>query len=126
MPSYLDKTLVGCVLLWAGQKLVHVWLLKRHQRPAANPPLPADLPPRDPDPVEAPKNKPSDQVQTPAGLDEKLLEYIRQKGKAGTGELAKALEVSPRTVNYCQKKLLIEGRLVREGKGKAAVYRLKE
>ena len=35
-------------------------------------------------------------------------------------------EVSPRTVNYCQKKLLIEGRLVREGKGKAAVYRLKE
>jgi hypothetical protein len=37
----------------------------------------------------------------------------------------KWLEVSPRTVNYCQKKLLIEGRLVREGKGKAAVYRLK-
>jgi hypothetical protein len=52
--------------------------------------------------------------------------YIRQKGQAGTGELSKDLGVSPRTVNYCQKNLLIEGRLVREGKGKAAVYRLKE
>ncbi len=69
-----------------------------------------------------PEADPEDEV----ALEEKILAYIGHHGQANTGELAKALGVTTRAVNYCQQKLLSEGRLERAGKGRATVYKLRE
>jgi predicted HTH transcriptional regulator len=59
-------------------------------------------------------------------LTQKLLDYVRQKGQAKTGVLMGVLGCPRRTVIRNLNKLLEEGRLVREGSGPGAVYRLND
>jgi hypothetical protein len=59
-------------------------------------------------------------------LEKKLMDFIQLKGQAQTGDLVVALGAARRTINRCLDKLLSEGRLERQGKARAAVYRVKE
>jgi hypothetical protein len=54
------------------------------------------------------------------------LEHIRRNSQAKTGELVTVLGSPRRTVIRNLNKLLADGRLVREGNGPGAVYKLKK
>jgi hypothetical protein len=57
-------------------------------------------------------------------ITRKLLEYVHQNGQAKTGGLVGVLGSPRRTVIRNLNKLIADGRLVREGNGASAVYRL--
>jgi DeoR/GlpR family transcriptional regulator of sugar metabolism len=59
-------------------------------------------------------------------LTQKLLDYVRQNGQAKTGALVEALGIPKRTMVRTLNKLIAEGRLVREGNGQGAVYKINE
>jgi hypothetical protein len=59
-------------------------------------------------------------------LTGKLLDYVRQKGQAKTSGLVVVLGSSKRTVIRNLNKLLADGKIIREGSGAGAVYRLNE
>ncbi len=61
-----------------------------------------------------------------SGISEKLLDYVRQNGQAKTGGLVEVLGSSKRTVIRNLNKLLADGKIIREGSGPGAVYRLNE
>jgi hypothetical protein len=57
---------------------------------------------------------------------QKLLDYVRQNGQAKTGALVEALGIPKRTMIRTLNKLIVEGRLVREGNGQGAVYKIND
>ncbi|HXL73225.1 MAG TPA: hypothetical protein VN963_06320 [bacterium] len=57
---------------------------------------------------------------------QKLLDYVRQNGQAKTGALVQALDSPRRSVIRTLNKLIAEGRLVRQGNGQGAVYKIKD
>jgi hypothetical protein len=59
-------------------------------------------------------------------LTRKLLDYVRQNGQGKTGAMAGAMGVHRRTVIRNLKKMVAEGRLVREGNGPGAVYKIND
>lgn len=76
----------------------------------------------EPQPKPAPKRVRSGKNES----TQKLLDYVRQNGHAKTGALAEALGIPKRTVIRTLDKLIAEGRLVREGNGQGAVYKLND
>jgi hypothetical protein len=133
IPPELDKTLITCLLLLGVQKQ----FIKNTRKPEEDTK-------EDPQPAQA--NHPAVQTPSPSASPavsrskpvpkrrlsknnesaQKLLDYVRQNGQAKTGALVEALGSPRRTVIRNLNKLLEEGRLVREGSGPGAVYRLKD
>jgi hypothetical protein len=65
-------------------------------------------------------------VSNNAELTDKVLDYVRQNGQAKTSGLVGVLGSSKRTVIRNLNKLLADGKLIREGSGQSAVYRINE
>ena len=65
-------------------------------------------------------------VSDNADVTEKIIEYVRKNGHAKTGGLIGVLGTPRRTVIRNLNKLIEEGKLVREGHGAGAVYRLND
>jgi len=59
-------------------------------------------------------------------LTQKLLDYVRKNGHAKTGALIEVLGSPRRSVIRMLNKLIADGRLVREGNGPGAVYKINE
>ncbi len=59
-------------------------------------------------------------------LSQKLLDYVRQKGQAKTGALVEVLGSPRRSVIRTLNQLIAEGRLVRQGNGQGAVYKIND
>jgi len=127
MPDQLVNTFFTCLLLSAFQDS---YFKKRRESEESQ-----DEMEDEPQPVKAPITQISPAVAEPKpttkpvdagekGLSEKLLDYIHQNGQAKTGAMAGAMGVHRRTVIRNLKKLVEQGRLVREGNGPGAVYRL--
>jgi hypothetical protein len=71
-------------------------------------------------------NNPNQTVSTNTDITEKVLDYVRQNGQAKSSGLIGVLGSPKRTVIRNLNKLLEEGKLIREGNGRNAVYRLNE
>jgi len=71
-------------------------------------------------------NKPTPILEAPENddLTSKVLDYVRRNGEVKTSGLVGVLGSSRRTVIRNLNKLIEEGRLVRDGSGPGAVYRL--
>jgi hypothetical protein len=69
-------------------------------------------------------NNPNQTVSTNADITEKVLDYVRQNGQVKSSGLIGVLGSPKRTVIRNLNKLLEEGKLIREGNGRNAVYRL--
>jgi predicted HTH transcriptional regulator len=59
-------------------------------------------------------------------LTQKLLDYVRKNGHAKTGALIEVLGSPRRSVIRMLNKLIADGRLVREGNGPGAVYKIND
>jgi DNA-binding IclR family transcriptional regulator len=59
-------------------------------------------------------------------LTQKLLDYVRKNGHAKTGALIEVLGSPRRSVIRMLNKLIADGRLVRDGNGPGAVYKINE
>lgn len=129
IPSQLDQTLLACFLLRISQVVIEVSLLHLGDHPKIEPAAPATIllpdPPSPSPGVLAPEAAPT-QAQAPVDLEKQLLDFIGQKGQVKTGDIAQALGIPVRTVNHYQKKLILDGRIVRVGQGKLTMYRLGE
>jgi hypothetical protein len=126
-PDQLFPTFMTCLLFSAFQNS----FIDKRRKSAESQEAPTD----EPQSVKAPIPQASPVVaqskQTPIPIDtgsndltKKLLDYVRQNGQGKTGVMAGAMGVHRRTVIRNLKKLVAEGRLVREGNGPGAVYKL--
>jgi hypothetical protein len=129
VPDRLNDTFKACILLWVIQYL----MIKAIKNPKEFKEAFKD----DPKPAKAEAASPQTKLALPQpaknevvpGKDpmtQKLLDYVRQNGQAKTGGLVGVLGSPRRSVIRTLNKLLAEGRLVREGSGAGAVYRLNE
>jgi hypothetical protein len=135
LPDQVGHTLATCALLWLFQK----GYVEKHRNPeeetTKDEPQPAQTAPLSVQVTGRPTASPSVIQSKPVPKrrlsknnesTQKLLDYVRQNGQAKTGALMEALDSPRRTVIRNLNKLLDEGRLVREGSGPGAVYRLKD
>lgn len=134
VPDHLGHTLATCAVFWLFQR----GYVDKHQdaekETTKDEPQPAKVVIS---PVQAPSPQAGLAVPKPKAvtksirsdnneLTQKLLDYVRQNGQAKTGALIGVLGSPRRTVIRNLNKLLEEGRLVREGSGPGAVYRLND
>jgi hypothetical protein len=126
MPSQLDQTLIASVLLCVTQTAIEGALLNPQVRSELEPVVPTTLLPDPPSPSPGvlAQEENSMPVQIPVDLEKRLLDFIGQKGLVKTVEIVNALGLPTRTVNHYQKKLILDGRIVRVGQGKLATYKL--
>jgi hypothetical protein len=128
VPDWLNKTFVVCIILWIFQHFMIKALQNSEEIRKA---FAADSNPAKADStqpfVQTAGNGPQNQVASNnADLTTKVLDYVRQNGQAKTSGLMGMLGSSRRTVIRNLNKLLADGKLIREGTGAGAVYRLNE
>ncbi len=139
VPDWLNKTFVVCILLWIFQHLMIRFFqkfdeIKKAFMEGSSPAKPNSSQPT----AQAAGNGTLNQGQSSAlpaqnqaisnnaDLTAKVLDYVRQKGQAKTSGLVGILGSSRRSVIRTLNKLLADGKLIREGNGAGAVYRLNE
>jgi len=134
VPDQLGHTVATCAVLWLFQKGYVNGQRESEEETKKDEPQPAKAVIR---PVQAPNPQTVLAVPKPKAvtksirsdnneLTQKLLDYVRKNGQAKTGALMGVLSSPRRTVIRNLNKLLEEGRLVREGSGPSAVYRINE
>jgi hypothetical protein len=129
VPEELDKTLITCFILVGVQSQIIKNLRKPEETTkvepeptqvihslAQAPSLAVTQPKTAPKPVASGNNEST----------QKLLDYIHQNSHAKTGALVEALGSPRRSVIRTLNKLIAEGRLVREGNGPGAVYKISD
>jgi len=140
-PARLDNTAADCIFLFMAQSLyLDARRKAKESEEELDEPEPdeaGDVPPPVPTPVKTEGKEPEPRKKAPvppapepldSGDSEstrKVLEHIRRNGQAKTGALAAVVGSPRRTVIRNLNKLLTDGRLVREGRGPGAVYKLK-
>ncbi len=132
VPNWVNETFVICVCLRFFQHKLMKFLNNSGEFKVPflgnSPRLHTDLPTaQTPNPqLSLTPSTPNQPVSTNSDLTEKMLDYVRQKGQAQTSGLIGVLGSPRRTVIRNLNKLLEEGKLIREGTGRGAVYRLNE
>lgn len=135
-PNQLSHTFWSCLALWFVQHM-HMNDLRNPEeakKGIEDKPKPAQVetskaiakaPVSNPVPaVKLAASKPT--VPDNSDVTEKVIEYVRQNGQAKTGGLIGVLGTPRRTVIRNLNKLIEEGKLIREGNGAGAVYRLND
>jgi hypothetical protein len=127
VPDQIGHTFATCAFLWAFQRSN----VDSHRKPEedqedreeeSQPAQALIVPVKSAQPQPAPKPAASGNNDS----TQKLLDYVRQKGQAKTGALVEALGIPKRTMVRTLNKLIAEGRLVREGNGQGAVYKIND
>jgi len=142
-PARLDNTAADCLFLLAAQSLYMDARRKAKEKESEEdldepePDEAGEVPPPVPTPakIEGKEPEPREKAPVPPALEssssgdkeltQKVLEHIRRNGQAKTGALVAVVGSPRRTVIRNLNKLLADGRLVREGNGPGAVYKLK-
>jgi hypothetical protein len=132
VPDQIGHTLATCAVLWFFQKAY----VKGQQNPeeeakkdksettqAVRPSIQALSPSTRPV-IAQPQSAPKPMASGNNDSTQKLLDYVRQNGQAKTSAMAGVMGVNRRTVIRMLNKLIAEGRLVREGSGPGAVYKI--
>ncbi len=135
VPDQVNKTFGSCLILWIAQHLM-IRLFKSTtfmeafkdvpKQTKAVVPKPHTPPPSPQASLAVSGPAPKKVVSNNSDLAGKLLDYIRQNGQAKTSGMMSVLGSPRRTVIRNLNKLLKDGRLIREGSGAGAVYRLNE
>jgi hypothetical protein len=123
VPDQIGHTFATCVFLWALQRSNVDNSRNPEEEAKEDKPQPtqvASVPAKTVQPQPAPKPVASGNNDS----TQKLLDYIRQNGQAKTGAMAGVMGVNRRTVIRMLNKLIAEGRLVRQGNGPSAVYKI--
>lgn len=131
-PNQLSHTFWSCLGLWFAQHLYMKYLNdpEAFKKEFEDEPKPAKA--ETPKPVvqalnpTLPVTASNKSVSNNAELTDKVLDYVRQNGQAKTSGLVGVLGSSKRTVIRNLNKLLADGKLIREGSGQSAVYRLND
>jgi hypothetical protein len=125
VPDHIGHTFATCVFLWALQRSTVESSRKpeEDQEDTEKESQLAQAPSTSARPA-IPQPKPA--LSQNNQSTEKLLDYVRQNGHAKTGALVEALGSPRRSVIRTLNKLIAEGKLVRQGNGPGAVYKLSD
>lgn len=123
VPDQIGRTFGTCALLWLFQKTYVDGKRKPEEEAEEDKPQPDHAPSTLARPTVA-QHKPAPSQNNES--TQKLLDYVRQNGQAKTGALVEALGSPRRSAIRTLNKLIAEGRLVRQGSGSSAVYKIND
>jgi hypothetical protein len=132
LPDQMGHTLATCAVLWVFQRGYILGQQNPDEETKEDEPETAQAvysPVKATSPSASPVIAQPKLAPKPSGNNEsiqKLLDYVGQNGQAKTGALAEAMGIPKRTMIRTLNKLIAEGRLVREGNGQGAVYKIND